>query len=413
MPREDPADASGIDRLETELREQKELTARLVAENDRLAVTLRCIGEGVVTTDLAGRVILMNDVAEAMSGWARVAAEGRPLDEVLPLIGRYTHTPCGHPVDEVVRTGHLAEGRRVSIPRADGSLQLVERSGTPILDSDGRPTGVVWVLRDVTETVRLSRERQKAKQLESIGVLAGGIAHDFNNILTAVSANISLAQLAPGLDEETSKWLQEAQRACRRAAALTHQLLTFAKGGAPVKVVASISELIRDCTVFALRGSTAACEFHIAEDLWDVDADIGQIGQVIHNLVINAQQAMPDGGTIHVRAANALLDEGAARHVTLDAGRYVVVSFADQGVGIPEENLIRIFDPYFTTKARGNGLGLATVYSIIKAHDGHIAVESAPGSGTRFTIYIPAATAPASSPAAASKARLSGCPAVF
>jgi two-component system, cell cycle sensor histidine kinase and response regulator CckA len=182
--------------------------------------------------------------------------------------------------------------------------------------------------------------------------------------------------------------LAQAEAACLRAEALSRQLLTFAKGGAPVKKIFPVPELLTETTVFACVGSPVKCETTFPENLWWVEADPGQIGQIFQNLTINAIQAMPTGGSIKVWAENLTL--GAESVLPLSAGRYIKISVRDQGMGIPAEHLPRIFDPYFTTKQKGSGLGLASAYAIIKKHHGHIAVESKPGVGTTFYIYLPA-----------------------
>ena len=225
------------------------------------------------------------------------------------------------------------------------------------------------------------KEQMRANKLAAIGVLAGGIAHDFNNILMAIIGNISLAKLKLKEKDEAFLLLSEAEKACFRAKSLTQQLLTFSKGGAPVKQTASLTEMLKDSVEFVLHGSNVRCDLTIADDLWPVDVDEGQINEVIHNLVINARQAMPNGGVIEIHTKNKLLDQGK---------RFIEIILRDQGVGIPKENLQKIFDPYFTTKPKGNGLGLATTYAIIRNHGGTITVDSEVGHGTTFTIDLPA-----------------------
>jgi CheY-like chemotaxis protein len=244
--------------------------------------------------------------------------------------------------------------------------------------------------------------------LEAVGILAGGIAHDFNNILTVVLGNITLAEMdaAPGTPQR--RLLRDAHLATLRARDLTQQLLTFAKGGDPVRAAVELPELLRESAGFALHGSSSRAEFDLPIDLWPVNADKGQLGQVIHNLVINAVQAMPQGGVVTVRAANECLRAGAVGG--LPAGEYVRITVADTGTGIPAEHLTKIFDPYFTTKQQGSGLGLATVYSILRKHQGHIEVESQPGAGATFHLWLPMARAGADAPvvATAPAAALSG-----
>ncbi|MFH2044503.1 MAG: PAS domain S-box protein [Pseudomonadota bacterium] len=257
-----------------------------------------------------------------------------------------------------------------------------------IIDVAGHYAGAVHIIRDITDRKRMEEELLKAQKLESVGILAGGIAHDFNNILTSISGNISLAKMQVKPEHDIFDLLSAAETASVKAQGLTRQLLTFAKGGTPVKETASIQKLIKESSLFFLRGSKSACKFQIAENLWHVDADQGQINQVINNIVINANQAMPDGGTIWITAENLMPEKIHA--IPVKPGRYIRISIKDQGVGIAEKHLSKIFDPYFTTKQAGSGLGLATAYSIIKKHNGHILVESVPGIGTTFDIYLPA-----------------------
>ncbi|MBN2373103.1 PAS domain S-box protein [bacterium] len=263
-------------------------------------------------------------------------------------------------------------------------------TASPYMDIDGNITGIVENLTDITEKKKMEDEVIKLQKLESVGVLAGGIAHDFNNILTPIIGNISLAKMRIKTDDDIFESLTEAEKAANQAKTLTQQLLTFAKGGDPVIKTASIREIIKDNVRFALRGSDVESRFSLPDDLWPAEIDEGQIGQVINNLVINADQAMPDGGTIRISAENLTLSPG--HGLPLDGERYVKITVKDSGIGIPPENTDKIFDPYFTTKKKGNGLGLATCHSIIKKHKGHISVESEPGSGATFQIYLPASS---------------------
>jgi CheY-like chemotaxis protein len=221
-----------------------------------------------------------------------------------------------------------------------------------------------------------------------VGLLAGGIAHDFNNILTTILGNVSMAKTQVKPEDEIFDLLNEAETASIRAQTLTKQLLIFAKGGAPLKETASVVDIVKESCGFVLRGSKSRCDFSIAEDLWPAEVDAGQISQVINNIVINANQAMPEGGIIQVAAENLIIDDKHGLPVNL--GKYIRISITDQGVGIAKKHLLNIFDPYFTTKQEGSGLGLATTYSIIKKHGGHITVESTLGEGTIFHIYLPA-----------------------
>jgi nitrogen-specific signal transduction histidine kinase/CheY-like chemotaxis protein len=247
---------------------------------------------------------------------------------------------------------------------------------------------VAEYVRNITERKRLEEEVRKSHKLESLGILAGGIAHDFNNLLTGILGNISLAKLKMSQEDKNYLRLDSAEKAAERARDLTQQLLTFSRGGAPIKKTASIAQIVMDSASFVLRGSNVKCEFVIPDYVWPVEADEGQMNQVINNLIINADQAMPEGGKINVTVAN--LTVGPKDILTVKEGRYVRISIEDHGIGIAEQHLQKIFDPYFTTKQKGSGLGLATVYSIIKNHDGYILVESTVGTGTAFKIYLPA-----------------------
>jgi nitrogen-specific signal transduction histidine kinase/ActR/RegA family two-component response regulator len=257
--------------------------------------------------------------------------------------------------------------------------------------------GMVLVFRDVTEKQMLEAELYTARKLESLGVLAGGIAHDFNNILTGVITNLFMAKVKVKADSDTYQLIAEAEKASFRASKLVKQLLTFSKGGAPVKEAVSIKDIIEDSVGFCLSGSNVNYRLELAPDLSLVEADRGQIDQVLNNLIINADQAMPNGGSITVKAENFTLppgDQGAeAPHRALPAGAYVKVTVSDEGGGIPKDDLEKIFDPYFTTKPNGNGLGLTIAYSIIKGHKGFIAVDSQMGKGTVFSFFLPVAKA--------------------
>lgn len=251
------------------------------------------------------------------------------------------------------------------------------------------PNRMALFFEDVTVSQRMEQELQKIQKLESVGILAGGIAHDFNNLLTAILGNISMAKIFAQVDPaKVLDRLTDAEKASLRARDLTQQLLTFAKGGAPVKCAADLGEIIKDSTSFMLSGSNVRREILLPADLWPVEIDAGQISQVIQNVVKNSDQAMPEGGTITILAVNALVEGG--NGLPLRPGNYVHFSIADQGVGIPKKHLSRIFDPYFSTKQEGSGLGLAACHSIISNHDGLIFAESEFGAGATFHIYLPA-----------------------
>lgn len=274
----------------------------------------------------------------------------------------------------------------IRIVREDGMLRDVETTVCTI-QYRGRPA-VMGVIRDVTERNRIREQLMRTQRIESVALLAGGIAHDFNNLLTGIMGNISLARVQPDIGSRSFEFLNEAERSAIRAKSLTNQLLTFAKGGIPVKKTFYPANLIKEAAEFAVRGSNVRCEFDIPEDLWAIDADEGQFDQVIDNLVINAREAMPEGGKITIRAQNIRIDD--EKRPPLKGGKYVRISVQDYGIGIPKEYLERIFDAYFTTKREGRGLGLAVTHSIIEKHNGYIEAESKLGEGTIFYVYMPA-----------------------
>ena len=359
----------------------------IAAEQEMLAVTLRSIREGCVTTDNDGRLVMMNPVAEELTGWTQPEAADRMLREVVRLIGRRNRRPAD--ANQLINQPDQLAAQMILLSR-EKMERIVELSIAPIRDRQDQKLGTVLVFRDVTEKCRADEERHKAEKLESLGLAAGGIAHDFNNLLTAIIGNLSLAAAnAPVVVKER---IEASKKASLRAQDLAQQLLTFAKGGAPIKKTASMRQLVLDTVGFSLSGTNIRSEFLLPEDLWPVEIDAGQISQVIGNLAVNAIQAMEKGGTVHVTGENLLVGREDAPP-TLKAGRYVRIAVRDEGAGIPEEIQKKIFDPYFTTKPKGSGLGLATSYSIVRNHDGLIALESGPGEGARFVIYLPASEA--------------------
>ena len=377
--------------LEEEIATRRRVEEFLADEKERLSVTLLSIGDGVISVDTVGRVLLINKVALELLGGTQKEFYGRRLPEIFR-----TFDPM-NPEKEIypLRAAVPQDGSRV----VSDDLLLVSRKGTkhivstsfePIRSREGSIIGEVLVFRDNTERRKIEETLRNAQRLGSIGRLAGGIAHDFNNLLTAILGNLSLVKAERG--DAAIERLLEIEKASLRAKDLARQLLTFSKGGAPIRKTASILELIRQSATFATRGSNARCEFDLAEDLRAVDADEGQLSQVIRNLVINAAEAMPGGGVIRIYAENVPANAELHR-MGLD-GDVVKVSVRDEGPGIPAEDLPKIFDPFFTTKASGSGLGLATGYSIIGRHDGYIEAECRPGEGATFHIYLPASDKP-------------------
>jgi len=350
---------------------------------------------GIYRSTAEGRFLTVNPALARMFGFARPEemiawADNHAAQSLYVKPGRREEfqAACG-------ARGQLSDFES-EVQARDGRTIWISENARAVRDPQGNLRYYEGFVTDITARRQLEAERGRASKLEAVGILAGGIAHDFNNILTVVLGNVTLAEADTEAGSALGARLADARKATLRARDLTLQLLTFAKGGEPVKTAVELSELLRESTAFALHGAKARADFHIAPDLWSVHADKGQIGQVVQNLVINAVQAMPGGGVVTLKAENAVVAEG---ELPVRAGRYVRLTVTDTGGGIASEHLVKIFDPYFTTKAQGSGLGLATVYSIVRKHDGYILADSEPERGTMFRLWLPAGGAVTAAPA--------------
>lgn len=333
---------------------------------------------GIFSADRDGNSILSNPRWEEIAGLSAAECIGKGWTRAI------------HPDDreeqartwlEAMSTGRVySHEYRLLTPQ--GKTVWVRALANPIKGPEGTVLGYVWTVEDITELQQSRQEVLKAQKLESLGVLAGGIAHDFNNILTAILGNISLARLQLHDTAKLGKRLEEAETATTRAKELTRQLITFARGGEPLKKIIALPGLLREAAGFALHGSNVRCSFQLPDDIWSVEADEAQLSQVIHNLVINAVQAMPEGGTITIGAANVVSEQ--------TGKRFVKISVTDTGTGIPAHHMQQIFDPYFSTRETGVGLGLATCHSILKRHGGKIRATSTLGRGSTFLVSLPA-----------------------
>lgn len=365
-------------------RTEKELE-RLRWQNELI---LNSAAEGVLGLDLKGRHTFVNPAAARMLGYSTESLIGQPShvlwhysrpdgscfpEEECPIYAAYKDGEVHHVTDDLFW-------------RKDGASFHVEYSSTPIWE-DNRLAGAVVTFKDVTERKELEAERLKASRLESIGILAGGIAHDLNNLLTVVMGNIDLIKFYSKPGEKVHDRAIEIEKAAVHARDLARQFLTFSKGGLPVKKIVNLKSLIRAAAGLACHGSNVQCRFTISEDLRPAEVDEAQMTQVINNVVLNAVQAMPEGGFVDVTAENSEVERSP---LPLRPGKYVKISVRDHGIGIPQKHLPKIFDPYFTTKANGNGFGLTISYSIVKNHGGHISVQSEVSVGTTVHIYLPA-----------------------
>ncbi len=372
----------------TDITERKQMEDLLASEKELLAVTLASIGDGVITTDIFGKVVLMNSIAEKLTGWALEDAQGKSFSDIFRIVDELTQKPCINPMDSVLATGKISEldSHTLLISR-NGTKRLISDSVAPIKNQSGKILGIVLVFRDITEKQKWMDSVQNNQKLESLGTLAGGIAHDFNNLLGGVLGFVDLANMITK-DKQVSDYLTSALDTLSRAKDLTQQLLTFAQGGSPVRKLESLFPFISETIQFALSGSQTACHFDIQEDLWLCHFDRIQIRQVINNIILNARQAMPKGGNITLKAANVHLKENNVP--SLAEGNYIKISIEDTGCGITPEVLPKIFDPFFTTTSQGKGLGLTICYSIIKRHGGVIEAFSKINKGSCFVIYLPA-----------------------
>ncbi|MEI6043604.1 MAG: PAS domain S-box protein [Chloroflexota bacterium] len=365
----------------------------LRASEERLDIILHSIGDGVVVTDAAGHIVLFNQTAADLTGYAFSEVAGLPSHQVLQLLDSQANLQPVDPVALVLNGDSVSDlsGNLLLLTR-QGLKRNITCTGMPFYDKAATRLGAVVTFLDVTEKMKLIEESLKARNLESLGVLAGGIAHNFNNILTAIMGNIALARL--DLDEPAlaSTLLEEAEKSTVRAKELAQQLLTFARGDSPHKEIARIENLLKDTVRYSLQGSKVRSTFDLPSNLWPIMVDQTQLSQVIQNLVSNAVEAMPEGGNLQVKALNVTLDANDV--ALLEPGNYLLITLQDQGNGIKLEDLPKVFDPYFTTRFMGKGLGLPICYSIMRKHKGQLVIESEWGKGTAVHLYLPAMIKP-------------------
>ena len=394
-----------------DISERKHAEELLRASEEFNRGILDTVDEGFIVVDRDFRILTANRAYCDQVGATCDAVTGKHCYEV----SHRTDRPCHEAGEDCTVQKVFASGKPHTAlhrhPDVQGQMMFVETKAYPILDAAGHVASVIETITNVTERKLLEEERLKTQKLESIGTLAGGIAHDFNNLLQGVFGYISMAKMPLDRGDRSFAMLEQAEKALHLSVNLTNQLLTFSKGGKPVKKRVALGAGIANAALFALSGSRSVCRLEIDPGLWDAEADEGQIAQVIQNVALNADQAMPLGGTVTVTARNLAAAEAVA-HPGLGPQDHVEIAVRDEGVGIPAQYLDKIFDPYFTTKEKGSGLGLATSYSIVKNHGGKIEVQSVSGAGSTFTIFLPAVAATAAtaarpeSPARARTARV-------
>ncbi len=385
----------------------KERTSELEESRDQLRMLkdfheqiVKKAPVGIIRTDKEGKVVFANPKAgetlglatkdaqviaeETASAVSNILAAARAAGFNIERFKDMEHQGSGTAQEEFYTNLAFTSSSGKGIQTSIAIVRLADKSG--------KFDGQLLIIEDVTARTALEEERRRIDKLSSLGTLAGGIAHDFNNLLAGIMGNIGLAKMVMDRGTKAFEILKEAETASVRAKSLTQQLLTFSKGGLPVKKAISLDDLLRESASFALRGTNIRPVFAIADDLWPVNADEGQINQVIINVSRNANEAMPDGGTLEITARNIVLRERGV--LPLAEGKYVKVTVKDHGSGIRKDDLPKLFEPYFSTKQRGSGLGLATCYSIVKNHNGHISIASDLGIGTRVYIYLPASEKP-------------------
>ncbi len=363
---------------------------KLKEQNEWFSTTLNSIGDAVIATDNKGCVIFMNPMAEALTGSATNEVHGLDVSEVFQIFDAETKAPLENPIKALLSQG-LSNSSMVGdtlLLSRQGKRTPIDDSAALIKDNKGNINGVVLVFRDISSRKLIEEELAKTRKLKSLGTLAGGIAHDFNNSLQGIIGNLDLARMILDDKEKISEVLDKCWESAEKARRLTKQLITFAEGGKPIKRETDTGAFVRDTVNFALSGSGVKAEFESADGIWSVNVDRGQLRSVLYNIATNAGQAMDGAGIISIGIENNYIFD--TNKFPLTEGNYVKISIKDNGDGIPNKIIERIFDPYFSTKKGHSGMGLATAHSIVKNHGGLITVDSELDIGTTFSIYLPA-----------------------
>ena len=372
--------------ISTEITERKRTEEALRKSDERLREAQAMAHMGNWDWDITGNSIFWSDEIYRIFG-LNPREFGANYEAFLSLVHPDDREAVNLAVRDALNTRKAYEISH-RIVRPDGAERIVHERAAVTCVADGRPVRMAGTVQDVTEHRKMEAEILKAQKLDSIGVLAGGIAHDFNNLLLGIIGNVSVAKTYCRPGEKVAEMLDEIEKAALRTKGLTRQLLTFSKGGQPLREPVSMEQIARDTAHIVLRGSSVSCAYSFPDGLWPVVADQGQLSQALNNIILNSMQSMPDGGVVKISSENIEVTEGAP--LPLRPGRYVKTTIEDRGFGIPVKLLPKVFDPFFTTKQKASGLGLAVTYSIIKKHQGHIGMDSEPGTGTAVHVYLPA-----------------------
>ena len=379
----------------TERKTRHDTEATLERERKFLRALLDSLDTGVVACDQDGVLTLFNRATRELHGMQEQAIPPEQWASQYKLYHADGETPLTTeeiPLHRALQGEHLRHAE-ITIRHQEGGAHAVVVTGQPIIGDGGEKLGAVVTMQDVTEFKQLERQFQQAQKMEAMGLLAAGVAHDFNNLLTVISGYCQLAQARVQPGHPVLHDLEEVAKAGDRAANLTRQLLAFSRQQVLEPRVLDLNEVIEDVEkmLHRLLGADIELRFRPAEGLGRVRADAGQIEQVLLNLVVNARDAMPDGGGITVETENVEISDASE----IPSGSYVLLTVTDTGFGMDAETSARIFEPFFTTKevGRGTGLGLSTVHGIVKQSEGHIAVQSEPGQGTTFRIHFPRVSA--------------------
>jgi len=393
--KDDQGKITGIRTVIQDITERTRAEDALRISEERFRTTLYSIGDGVITTDVRGRVLQMNPVAESLTGWSEEQAAGKFIDEVFTIVNEESGRPVENPVFRVLRQGAIVGlANHTSLIAKDGVRRPIADSGAPIRNEHGDTIGVVLVFNDQSEHRLLQAQLAQAQKMEAIGRLAGGIAHDFNNVIAVILGYAKLIEHAMSPLDPIARKVRAIASAAERSAELTKQLLAFARKQVITPVVLNLNDSLTGLQQMLARlvGEDITVTLHLEKDLWNTKIDPAQVDQILANLATNARDAIADVGAISIESSNEVIDEDYCKaHMDFQPGDFVMIAFSDSGSGMDKATITQIFEPFFTTKPKGQGtgLGLATVFGIVKQNNGYINVYSEPGKGTTFRIYLP------------------------